>query len=151
MIEETATVVKTDEFYVWIEVMDKSACNQCQAGKGCGQSMLGKLVKTRENILKLQQNEFPVKAGDKVIVGIDERVILKGSMLMYLLPILFIFVFALFGSWLSDLLNNLWFANNVVATVFGLAGLLVSLKVAKAKLNKVCESPEALPTIVKMI
>ncbi len=103
MIEEQATVVRSDAQGVWIALQRQSACGQCSVRGGCGTTVLGKVMGQRMSRVRAVSG-LKVEAGDRVIVGLDERALVKGSLAVYMVPLLLLIVFALIGRWLFD--NN---------------------------------------------
>lgn len=91
MIEQKATVVSRDGRLVWVEAERQSTCGQCQARKGCGTGMLAKHVGQRFSRLAVN-TDLDLKVGQQVMVAIPEQALLSGACLMYLLPLLALFV-----------------------------------------------------------
>jgi len=108
MIEESAIVISSDNDIIVIETQKKSSCGSCSVNKTCGTGIISKYFspKTIEFSIK---NTINAKVGDAIIVGINERVFLLGSFLMYILPLLFILGFALIGDFIAGLVE---FANS---------------------------------------
>ena len=98
MIEEQATVVRSDEQGVWVELQRQSACGQCAARSGCGTAVLGKVLGKRLSRVRALHSQ-PVKAGDRVVIGIQEGALVRGSLAVYLIPLLMLIIFALAGRW----------------------------------------------------
>ncbi|MBT5387910.1 MAG: SoxR reducing system RseC family protein [Porticoccaceae bacterium] len=130
MIFETGTVVAVESDGLWVETIQKTACEACVAKKGCGTRVLSKLTgKTnRIRVLLNQQPADSLSVGQDVTIAIPEDVIVKGSMLVYLLPV----VCALIGTWAvgssGDLLAILGALSGLL---FG--GLIVSLRSKKTR------------------
>lgn len=89
MILETGTVVAVESDGLWVETIQKSACEVCVAEKGCGQKFLSKLAGKTTSIRVLLNNQSQQKfsVGQSVTIGIPEDVIVLASLLVYLLPI----------------------------------------------------------------
>jgi len=89
MILETGTVVAVESDGLWVETIQKSACEACVAEKGCGQKFLSKLAGKTTSIRVLLNNQPQQKfsIGQSVTIGIPEDVIVLASLLVYLLPI----------------------------------------------------------------
>ena len=92
MLEEQATVVAIENSSVWVEVQRKSVCGQCAANKGCGTVVLQKVVGNKRNIFRVI-GELPVAVGDSVIIGVNENAVVKGSLIIYAIPIIFMIIF----------------------------------------------------------
>lgn len=89
MILETGTVVAVESDGLWVETIQKSACEVCVAEKGCGQKFLSKLAgkTTSIRVLLNKQSQQKISVGQSVTIGIPEDVIVLASLLVYLLPI----------------------------------------------------------------
>ncbi len=124
MIEETAYVVAVDSQGVWVETQRQSACGQCAARKGCGTAVLGKaLGKKRNRVLVANPNQAPVQVGDQVLIGIDESALVRGSMAVYLVPLLSFFLFGVLGQTLASRLMP--GSGEGLSILFSLLGLLL--------------------------
>jgi len=89
MIFETGVVVAIESDGLWVETIQKSACEVCVAEKGCGQKFLSKLAgkTTRIRVLRNKLSPETFSVGQSVTIGIPEDVIVMASLLVYLLPI----------------------------------------------------------------
>lgn len=94
MIEEQAQVVELDGDKLILQAQTQSACGSCSANKGCGTSLLSKVI-GRKFIRFQALNNVDAVVGDTVIVGIPEDALLKGSLVMYAIPIMGMLIFAL--------------------------------------------------------
>lgn len=98
MIEEHGRVLSVEHGAVWVETVRRSACGSCQARNGCGQTVLQRLgLGARQGFIRVlnEQTEHDCRVGDEVIIGIPENAILHGSLLVYLIPLLALFLGAL--------------------------------------------------------
>lgn len=93
MIEQKATVVSFDGDIVWVEAERQSTCGQCQARKGCGTGLLAKHVGQRFSRLAVSCDR-KLEIGQQVTVSIPEQALLSGALMMYLLPLIFLFAAA---------------------------------------------------------
>lgn len=87
MIEENGRVVAKEEGKAWVETVRVTACGSCSARTGCGHSVLEKWMSKDANHV-LAADDLNVKVGDEVVIGVPEDVVLKGSLIVYLLPML---------------------------------------------------------------
>ncbi len=117
MIVETGRIASIEAEGVWVETIQKSACGSCKAEKGCGHSLLSKWDGHSAYIWVLLDGRDPTqyKLGDEIQIGIPEDVIAKGSMLVYLVPVIFLVSFTA--------LAHYFFANEALTTLAGFAGL----------------------------
>ncbi|WP_373081080.1 SoxR reducing system RseC family protein [Zhongshania sp.] len=90
MITESGRVVGIDADALWVETIQRSTCNSCSAQKGCGQGLMNKAFAGRRNQLRVMlQNQSPddFQLDDQVDIGIPERALVGGALLVYLLPL----------------------------------------------------------------
>ncbi len=103
MITETGKVVAIETNGVWVETANQSACGRCAARKGCGQSLLVKADGHRSYIQAAWNGHASDKCreGDLITIGIHESAVLRGSLMVYCLPLLGLVVGAIIGNILS--------------------------------------------------
>ena len=87
MIEEPGRVVALDDGAVWVETR-KSTCSGCSGKNGCGQGLMDTLGVREQRGLIRALSDLQLQVGDSVIVGVREDVLLRGAVLVYLLPLL---------------------------------------------------------------
>ena len=102
MIKEWATVVSWRDGEALVSCDVKSSCSSCSSRAGCGSRVLNKLGPQTEHTIRVPSAE-PLIAGQKVELGIGEGSLLSSAMLVYMTPLLGLFVIAalfqvLFGS-----------------------------------------------------
>jgi len=117
MIEETATVLETRGQQALLQTQRKNACQSCSVKSGCGTSTLSKVVGQRSSNI-IVENTLNLHVGDQVIVAIDEDALVQGSLLIYLLPLLFMLT--------AGILAELIFAKELVTILAAFLGLLIS-------------------------
>lgn len=121
MIKEWATVVSWHNGQALVSCDVKSSCSSCSSRAGCGSRVLNKLGPQTEHTISVP-SEQPLVVGQKVELGISEGSLLTSAMLVYMTPLLGLFVMAavfqlLFGSDLAA------FAGGVLG---GVGGFLVA-------------------------
>ena len=120
MIEELAVVVKIANHQVWVASEPNSACGGCQQKASCATNALGSALKKKPVPVDC---DMPLKIGDTVVVAIDENLLLRASLLLYLTPLIALFI----GAGLADgLLENSGYADLWIAGSAAL-GLALSL------------------------
>ncbi len=91
MIEERAIVVEATAAFAVVETLRQSVCDGCRVNTGCGTATIAKVLgKRRTRVRALAP--IPLSAGDEVIVGIGEEALLRGSAVVYLVPLLGLFL-----------------------------------------------------------
>ena len=93
MIKEWATVIAWDNGIAQVSCDVKSSCNSCASRAGCGSRVLNKLGPQTSHTLSVPCAE-PLVAGQKVELGISESSLLGSAMLVYMSPLLGLFVMA---------------------------------------------------------
>jgi sigma-E factor negative regulatory protein RseC len=86
MLEQDATVVESKQGLIWVEAISRSSCSQCST-TSCSTSVISKLFGLKRNQLRLV-NTLQAKAGDQVVIGIPDNVLVKASLWAYLVPII---------------------------------------------------------------
>lgn len=106
-----------------IEVVRRTACGLCGKTRGCGNAFWGKLFGHKDVSLKAE-NAINAKVGQSVIVGIEEKALLKSALLLYIAPL----ATMLFGAILASKVSP----SDLSAMVGAVAGLLVGFFWIKA-------------------
>lgn len=93
MLIETGRVVavEADEEALWVETIRQSTCGSCAANKGCGHGLLNRIADGRTGYIRVLSGAVAARqcaVDDQVRISIPEQVILRGSLLVYLLPLL---------------------------------------------------------------
>ncbi|ARU55322.1 positive regulator of sigma E, RseC/MucC [Oleiphilus messinensis] len=140
MIEETGKVVAVDGNSIWVLVARQSSCSTCSAKSTCGQSALSELTQGQQTQLKVR-NHLGCQVGDTVTIGIPEQAMLKASALIYLLPIVFMLVFAV----CADLAK----ASEAITAVSGLIGLIAGLGAAHLWSGRLANRQEFEPHLIR--
>jgi sigma-E factor negative regulatory protein RseC len=123
MLEEHAIVLSinpnshnlSDSIAV-LEIQRKTACGLCGKTRGCGNSIWGKLFAHQSTSFKAQ-NPIKAKVGDSVVVGINERALLKSALLLYIAPLVTMMIGAI--------LMNVLMHNNAGSMLGSLIGLIL--------------------------
>jgi sigma-E factor negative regulatory protein RseC len=120
MIEERAVILSLDDVLsnATLEIERKTACGLCGQTRGCGNSIWGKLFAHQSSAFKAQ-NRINAKVGDSVIVGINEQALLKSAMLLYIVPLVTLFI----GATLTQQI----FDSNGYIMLGALFGLIIGL------------------------
>lgn len=115
MIEERGHVVAVERDAVWVETVRRTACQSCAASSGCGHAVLDRQqAGARARVRAL--SDLPLEVGQEVLLGLPEGALLRGALLVYLLPLVLLFGGALAGEALAP---------GHGAALGGVAGLLV--------------------------
>lgn len=129
MIKEWATVVSWQDGIAVLRCEQSSGCSSCQSRKTCGTGLLSQLGKTAEQQLHIPC-EQPLSPGQRVELGLSEGSLLRSAMLIYLVPLLGLFLGA--GS-LQLLLGSEGAA--VLGALLGAALAFILVRAWSAKLS----------------
>lgn len=113
MIEELAVVVKIENHQVWVESGSNSACGGCLQKATCSTNAIGSVLKKKPVPVDCG---IPLKTGDQVMVAIDENLLLRASLLLYLLPLIALLSGAGLADWLlaGNADADLWIAGSAL-------------------------------------
>ena len=118
MLEENGRVVRIESGTVWVETVKQSSCSSCSAQKGCGQSLLAKVGDGRRMEIQVDNPQhLEVAIDDDVTLGVGERSFITASFLVYMLPLLVMFIFAVVAQ-----LAGFSEPKVILISVLGLAG-----------------------------
>jgi sigma-E factor negative regulatory protein RseC len=87
MIEQQGRIVAIANGRAKVLLGGMSGCPSCDAGKGCGAGVFGRLLRRNPVVLELE-NEINARDGQAVMVGISEGIYLRLITRLYLFPLL---------------------------------------------------------------
>ncbi len=90
-MKETATVIAIEDDSIWVETQRQGSCNACAVKQGCGQGMMSQLVPGREHYIRAlvdREQRRQLAIGDRVEIVVPDELVLKASLIVYLLPLL---------------------------------------------------------------
>ncbi|MDJ0739006.1 MAG: SoxR reducing system RseC family protein [Gammaproteobacteria bacterium] len=119
MIEARARVVAVDSDLAEVTTLRQSACGSCDARNGCGTSLIAAWFPQRQLRFRLR-NTIGAQPGDTVIVGLNEAMLQRTSLLLYGAPLLGLLAGALLGERIAG-------AMTVASELGGVGGGLLGL------------------------
>lgn len=119
MIEQQGRVIRLTERGVRVSVGPRTGCSACDAGRGCGAGLFGKLLRRRPIELDLPLAEG-LAEGQGVRIGISEAVFLRLVMQMYGWPLLA----GLVGGWVCLHIGRTYGANRGLGDLLTLGGMV---------------------------
>ncbi|WP_164880879.1 SoxR reducing system RseC family protein [Aestuariirhabdus litorea] len=128
---------------IWVETRRQSSCGQCSARAVCGQELLNKLGRTENCNLVRALNSYPVQVGDSVTIAVPEQVIVKGAMLVYLMPLLLMMAALVICEWMQ--------LSEVGVIVGAFTGLLVGFAGVALRSRALQQRGEAQPRVVGLL
>ena len=142
MIEENGRVVAVEVNAVWVETVRQTACESCAARKGCGQSALAKIGNGKKNHVKaLNLSSLNLDVGDGVVIGIPEDVVMKGTLVAYMMPLVFMLVSAVAADSFS--------LGDLAVTCSALLGLLMGFACVRLHFFKIAKDQRYQPKVLR--
>jgi sigma-E factor negative regulatory protein RseC len=142
MIKEKAQVVAVEGEYALVQTLRRSTCNGCAANQSCGTSVLSKVLGQRYARMRVL-NTPRANVGDTVLIALGESGLLKSALVVYCLPLLAIVLFVVLG----QLTLGANFTEGL-AIVFGLAGFVASLCLARLLSTRMASNVNYQPVIL---
>jgi sigma-E factor negative regulatory protein RseC len=100
LIEQQGKVVSAADGSIQVRLGASSGCSACDAGKGCGAGVFGRLLQRRPVVLEFE-NSLGADEGQAVVVGLPETLFMALVTRLYLLPLLAGLAGAVCGHWLA--------------------------------------------------
>lgn len=140
MIEERGRVVSVEGNALWVETIRRSACGSCQARAGCGQALLQRLGGgARQGFIRVL-GDGSSRVGDEVVIGVPDTAVVRGSSLVYLVPLLSLFGFSLLAQAMG--------AGEPMIIIAGLVGLALGFTAIRWYTIRLNEDPAFAPQLV---
>ena len=142
MILETGKIVSIEPEGVWVETIQRSVCGTCKAEKGCGQSLMAKWGAQASYIWVLLEGRSPndYSIGDEIQIGIPEDVVVKASLLAYIMPLVLMLVLTITAHY--------FFSHEGVTALGALCGLLLGGFVLRWHAQRSRYDPRLQPVLV---
>ena len=147
MIEEIATVTSTSKSTINVVTNQRSSCQQCVQTDSCSTSVLSKFFGNKSIELELE-SDIQLEAGDKVCLGIDEKIFLRLTGMVYLLPLLGLLLAAFLGQYLSA---QMGIGSEMLIIVFGFLGFLLCFYSLKYVIAHYMDPRKIHPVILKKV
>lgn len=128
MLFETGRVVAVEADAVWVETIRQSTCGSCAAQKGCGHGIMNRISEGRRCLVRALPGKVDpadCAVDDEVRISIPEEVILRGSLVVYILPLLAM----LLGAWTGAALLPL--AEDAAAGLGAVVGFAIGFGIVR--------------------
>lgn len=100
MIEQQGKVVAATDGVIRVRIGASSGCSACDAGKGCGAGVFGRLLRRKPVVVEFE-NSLGANEGQAVMVGLPESLFLALVTRLYLFPLLAGLAGAVGGHWIA--------------------------------------------------
>ncbi len=91
MLTETGRVVALEADGLWVETVRHSTCGTCSAQKVCGHGLLNRIAHGKSGYIRVLPGDQAIenyRVDDQVLISIPEEIILRGSFIAYILPLM---------------------------------------------------------------
>jgi sigma-E factor negative regulatory protein RseC len=140
MSAERGIVEKVESGWAWVKTKRSSACSSCGSRHHC-------LTTGGDQMVVKAQNSARAKKGDEVELYLSLKTKLKGTAIVYLIPVLGIFV----GAFSANPLSTAFGLNpSLGMAVFTLTGLVAAIFLMRYLANRM-DSEQSLVPIVKRV
>jgi sigma-E factor negative regulatory protein RseC len=146
MLEETARVVRIDTDGVWVETQRRSTCSSCSAQTGCGTATLARVLGSRRSRVRVV-SDLALRVGDRVVIGIREQALVRGSLAVYAVPVALLLLGAVVGELGAK--RFLWQSAELASSVLGVAGLLAGLWWLKGFTRRIRDDRHYQPVVLR--
>ena len=145
MIEEHARVIAVQNGQLLLEAQTKASCSACAVKQGCGTSVISKWVGRKFTRFQAP-NTVNARVGDEVVVGLAEDAMLKGSVLVYLLPLLAMIGFALLA---DSLIAADTASRDLLVLISAVVGFSLMLVISRLLLSTGSNSSKLTPVVLR--
>ena len=142
MATEQGVVLRTDSDAAWVKTTRSSACQGCTARKSCH------TLRNNQDMEVRALNVAGAREGDRIVLSFETRSLLKATFLIYVFPIIFLVVGALFGQLLAA---HILINPSTLSVLMGFAFFFVALFIMKVRANKMAARNAYQPKITKIL
>ncbi|NRB37501.1 MAG: SoxR reducing system RseC family protein [Pseudomonadales bacterium] len=148
MICETGRVTAIEGSWVLVETFQISSCKSCSAKAGCGQSVLGSVFSGKRHQVRVSIGDFSeqLKINDQVELAIDDDIMLRSSVMVYLLPLFAMIVGAVAGPGIFTFLSG-----DMPALLGAAAGFILACLALRAFSVANADNPKYQPVLHKIL
>lgn len=138
MTEIQATVIASDGAYAIVQTEQQGGCGRCNEPGGCGGNNLVQMMCSSSRQYRVLNPDGAV-VGDVVTVSIADGVVGRSALIVYGIPLVFLFVAAILVGFISD--------SNWLAVVGGGVGLALAWRVVAKMQHEAVADDLFLPII----
>lgn len=138
IVEGTARVVSVENGEVWLEPEQTKSCGHCHASKACGVEPGSRRLVARRFSLP---DENGLRAGDRVVIGVDNRTLVRAAVTAYCLPLLTMLVAGVSTQKLGG--------GDGEALTATLAGLAIGLLLVRWRAHRLTQRGELTPHFIR--
>ena len=140
MIEQQGKVIVAEGGQIRVRIGASAGCSACDAGKGCGAGVLGRLLRRRDAVLTFE-NDIGAAIGQAVVVGLPESVFQWLVLRLYLFPLLAALLGAVAGQFLATHLQFSELTTDLAVLSGGLLAGILAVRSFRARQVEVSGQP----------
>jgi sigma-E factor negative regulatory protein RseC len=145
MLEETGYVISKENDYIWVETARKSACQSCMVSKGCGTSVISKLYGDKVSRFRTR-NTMDARVGDEIVIGMQEGGLIKGSLVVYALPLVLLLLFAILTEQFVGVSSH---NSELLVVLAGITGLISGFVIVRWFSRRIANDARYQPVILR--
>lgn len=143
MLRESAVVISYENGIAKVKCQSQSACGQCAAKSSCGTSSLSELNGKRGEHIFNVETLMPLREGQIVEIGLEEKSMLLSALLMYIAPLLTLVLSTLISDYISH--------NEILRTILIFFSTAISFIVVKIYSRNLAQKTEFHPTLLRVL
>jgi len=140
MFTENGIVTQANQAVAWVKTTRVSTCEHCKSKDSCGTSS------DQKDMIITVKNTLNVEKGDHVVIGLETRHLLFVSFLLYVFPVILLFIGAVIGNSLAPYFKM---DPSFVAMISGFLFFGLSFYIIRKKNNSLSKKEEYKPFLVK--
>lgn len=146
MIKNLAQIEQFSATQITVSCQQQSSCKSCAARSSCGSGILSNVMPSRKHQFQVQRPRdlsIQPKVGDWVEIGLQEESLIKGALLLYVMPLISMLIFAIVGNSITQSEGG--------AIIFAVLGLSSGLLAARYQSKKMVDKTSYQPVFIRYI
>lgn len=143
MLRESAVVIGYENGIAKVKCQSQSACGQCAAKNSCGTSSLSELNGKRGEHIFNVETMMPLREGQMVEIGLEEKSMLLSALLMYIVPLLTLLIATLLSDYISE--------NEIIRALIIFIATALSFVLIKRYTKKLGQQTEFQPVLLRVL
>jgi len=139
---EEGIVIHTHDALARVKTTKSGSCKACTARGACHVTETGKVMEVDAI------NDAGARKGDRILLHFETASLMKACFLLYLLPVGFMLMGAIFGHWLA---LKTHMNVSLLSAVFGFLSLFLSFVAIRTKANTLGKNDAYKPKIIKIL
>ncbi|MDX2447125.1 MAG: SoxR reducing system RseC family protein [Desulfobacterales bacterium] len=142
MATEEGIVIHTHDKLARVKTSKTASCKACTARDSCHGTEAGKIMEVDAI------NGAGAREGDRILLHFDTASLMKACFLLYLLPVGFMLMGAIFGHWLA---LKTGMNVSLISALSGFLSLFLAFVMIRSKANTLGKNDAYKPKIVKIL